>query len=418
MLDKTDFEYVPGSCTVLGNNGTHNLNQSINTGTGAAGFGSQLTATSDHLPVFCDFKWGQTPPKFDQSFSIDSVSTSFVRQSGPVGGASGTNDMEVEGSSNGNFAAFGVVDFDLNGTLSASGNVELVDNIALTLIQDNEFFTDGGAYSVFVTSAAAASVPIDGSIQYQPGQNGLACVPASISTGAEKVATYAGVHEVSGNALPDGTPDPIALYGAPIIDAIAEAIESDSNLRLILVPDQSTTAATFTGFTSGFGAPSLSADITVDDGLVDVLPQTINITNGNQGTGFIGGTDQSDDERIEYFAAAPQSDTTPLLIAFNTTLPTTTPQQLVITIEANSNVPNLEFVVQQFNFSTGLWSDIDTADAQLNDTTYTFQVPSEDLADFNAGGFIITRVGWRAHAPTLLFPWKTNIDLFKWSVGE
>ena len=118
LMDGENTEYVRGSCTVLGNNSTHNLNQSINTGTGTVGFATEIVATSDHLPVFCDFRWGQTAQQFNQAISVDAVSTNFVRSNGPVGGASGTNDMEVEGSANGTFASFGVIDFDLSGQIA------------------------------------------------------------------------------------------------------------------------------------------------------------------------------------------------------------------------------------------------------------------------------------------------------------
>ena len=171
-----------------------------------------MIATSDHLPVICEFRWGQTAPTFNAEIAVDAISSNFVRPSGPVGGAGGTNDLEVEGSSNGTFASFGVIDFDLGDVLDGPGKVAMVDNIALNLVQDNEFFTDGGPFSIYVADAAAVSVPIDGSISYQVGQNGINSVPAILSSGAVKVATFAGVHEADGSLLPDGT---CLLYTSP-----------------------------------------------------------------------------------------------------------------------------------------------------------------------------------------------------------
>ena len=56
FFDSAGLDYNEGSFTVFGNNGTHQLNQSITTGTGASPqVLSALTRTSDHLPVFSDF---------------------------------------------------------------------------------------------------------------------------------------------------------------------------------------------------------------------------------------------------------------------------------------------------------------------------------------------------------------------------
>ena len=419
MMDGENFEYVKGSCRVLGNNSTHNLNQSINTGTGTAGFGTELVATSDHLPVFCDFKWGQTAENFDQSISIDAVSTNYVRPGGPVGGADGTNNMEIEGSSNGAFAGFGVVDFDLSGQIKSGLGIAATDNIALTLIQDNEFFTDSGPFSVYLASDAAAKLPIDGSIQYQTGQNGIDSVPAVLATGAIKIATYAGVHDNGATLLPDGTTDNVSLFGSEIQSGIIDALVSNGNLRLLLVPDHPGAAVTFTGFASALGSPSLSADILTDDGTIDVLPNSISISNGKQGNGIIGATDESDDSRIEYFAAPVTDSQQPnVQLIFNGTLPVSDPQSLTVVIEARANSANLQLIVEQFNFATSTWDVVDSADAELSDATYSLTVKG-NLSDYVGGGnLILTRAGWIPNGPVFMFPWRVDVDLFNWSIQE
>jgi endonuclease/exonuclease/phosphatase family metal-dependent hydrolase len=56
FFDSQGIDFVDGSFTVFGNNGTHDLNQPITTGTGASSpLLSALSRTSDHLPVFSDF---------------------------------------------------------------------------------------------------------------------------------------------------------------------------------------------------------------------------------------------------------------------------------------------------------------------------------------------------------------------------
>lgn len=56
LLDSIGLDYIEGSYTVLGNNGTHQLNGSILTGTGAdLDTLTALTEFSDHLPVFATY---------------------------------------------------------------------------------------------------------------------------------------------------------------------------------------------------------------------------------------------------------------------------------------------------------------------------------------------------------------------------
>ncbi len=56
MLDGTGIDYIANSYRVFGNNGTHALNSTVDSGTGATS--AVLTAlenASDHLPIVADF---------------------------------------------------------------------------------------------------------------------------------------------------------------------------------------------------------------------------------------------------------------------------------------------------------------------------------------------------------------------------
>jgi hypothetical protein len=68
FLDGKGLEYASGSYHVFGNNGTHTLNNSISTGSGASP--TVLTAledASDHLPIVADYR---IPESLCVSFSI------------------------------------------------------------------------------------------------------------------------------------------------------------------------------------------------------------------------------------------------------------------------------------------------------------------------------------------------------------
>ena len=418
VVDGANFEYVKGSCTVLGNNATHNLNQSINTGTGTTGFGTQLVNFSDHLPVICDFKYGQVQPEFTSSLDVQASATHFVRQSGPVGGGAGTTDFEIEGSSNGTFASFGVMDFDLSGDI-AKGNVELADNVVLNLLQDNEFFTDGGSVDVYLASPSAVRIPIDSAIQYQSGQNGLASVPASLSSGAVKLATYASVHELNGNDLPDGTEDPVGLFGAEINSAIADAISNGATVRLLVVPTIASTASTYTGFSSAIGSPSLSVDLVVDDGTTDVAANDFSLENGTLDGGIESDFDNSDDNLIRFLAdSVTEPEDSPVQILFSGNFSGLSPASLTISIESFVNSPNLELSVESFNFTSGQFELIGAIDESTQESVKEIVANGDVMRFVGTGNLVLTRVKWAPRSPVLFFPWRVSVDQFKWTVGQ
>lgn len=62
LNDGIGLDYVDGSYGVLGNNGTHDLNGSITTGTGASeDVLLALTLASDHLPIYSTFEFNPVP---------------------------------------------------------------------------------------------------------------------------------------------------------------------------------------------------------------------------------------------------------------------------------------------------------------------------------------------------------------------
>ncbi len=260
FMDQRGIEFNPASLTTFGNNGTHALNSNIMTGSGASSVQDSLVAISDHLPVFADFDWGVVRSIPDTMMMDEAANNYTVRQTGPVTGGNGTSLFQVEGSSNGNFSSFGVIDFDMSGVLAVETIASRIEEISLGLLQDNESFTRDGPVSVYVTSAAAAGVTINSSIQFQSGNNRIDCVPAILSNGAELAATYPAVHHSpTGSDLPDGTNDEVVLNRDAIRTAMLNALNNDGSFRLIVVPDHASTTATYAGNTNGsFSGPTIT----------------------------------------------------------------------------------------------------------------------------------------------------------------
>ena len=69
MLDDTGLDYITDSYRVFGNNGTHTLNSTVDTGTGAASnVLAALASASDHLPIVADYIVIPEPSSFFLTF--------------------------------------------------------------------------------------------------------------------------------------------------------------------------------------------------------------------------------------------------------------------------------------------------------------------------------------------------------------
>jgi endonuclease/exonuclease/phosphatase family metal-dependent hydrolase len=154
FLDGEGLSYIPGSYHAFGNNGTHTINESINTGTGAApSVLAALMANSDHLPVVADY---QLPAKMMASLAAVPMT---VMQGATVG-----IDVFVENIAN-VVASSGADELDYTisvaGSLlgSASGSI-----LALAGVDTKQIFLDTstaglrtGMVTVATQSQAAAN---------------------------------------------------------------------------------------------------------------------------------------------------------------------------------------------------------------------------------------------------------------------
>lgn len=416
-LDDTGFEYIPGSVSVLGNNGTHTLNGGLMSGTGAAAIQNVLVGYSDHLPVFADFQYGvsQTTPPLMLNIETDANYT--VQPGGPRTGSSGTSFVNIEGDGNGNFASFAVLDFDLAPVLTDEV-ADRLKNAGLTLEQANAGFSQDGPYSVYVAGAAATNVVIDSSIQYQSGNNGLDSLPASLRQGAMKLTTFPGVHRTtSGGLLPDGTVDVVGLYGEAIEMAILEAINSDGILRLLIVPDHDSTAATFSGNTNtSWMGPVLFGDFGIVTEAI-VIATTFDVTQGVFAMGGLAELAQSDnmDLSVRRSNTDIQSRTE---LELSATSPSANPTSLSISYEGSVFARTaVNQTIELFNYDSGAWDQIDSRKATRFIDSVVIAPTGGDLSRFVEDGSLIirARVSHQSDGnPRQQF--TSNHDQFSWTI--
>ena len=249
LYDDSDMEFTEGSQTIMGNNGSHLLGNSLTTGNGDLAIQSSLASFSDHLPLITDYQFNVVDDPVNDFYVRFATASYIVQPSGPRTDAGGSQFFNIEGDGNGQFASFGVLDFELSGELNDLETMFHTEDFAIVLAQANAGFTQNGPYSVYLCSPTATAFPIDSSIQYQTGFNGIACVPSILANGASRIATYPGIHR-----FPDGSLYPyrsgvqIECRGDQIGNAIKDAANQNGSIRFLLVPLTDATACTFAGF--------------------------------------------------------------------------------------------------------------------------------------------------------------------------
>ena len=418
-MDDVGFEYVRGSLSVLGNNGTHTLNGAITSGNGAIAVQGNLLDFSDHLPVFADYRYGAMNEATDSILNVVALANFTVQPAGPRPGTTGTSFLNIEGDGNGNFASFGVIEFDFNGVIAEGVTAENLKDVGLELLQSNAGFSRNGPYSVYVTSAAAALIPIDADISYQVGNNGIACVPASLANNAIFVTKYPGVHYTpSGSLLPDGTIDDVAFYGPAFETSLLDAINAGGVLRLLIVPEQDDTAATFAGNTNSvWSGPTIFGDYSMraSEPMI-VVGETFSVTRGNFVSGNITSLAASDniDLSVNRSSADIQSRTE---LEIQGTSPFEVPSELEITLEGSVFARSVVTQrIELFDYVLGTWEQVDLRDASRFSDSVVNVSPTGDVSRFveSKTRAIAARIRFQSLNPRQQF--SSNTDLFQWTI--
>ncbi|MBX3095333.1 MAG: PEP-CTERM sorting domain-containing protein [Fimbriimonadaceae bacterium] len=178
------------------------------------------------------------------STPFEAFDNATVRPTGPRTGSSGRAFMNIEGSANGDFASFGVADFD-GSMIDFGGNqVDVITGITITLTQSNAGFTLDGPLSFFVTSNLR-SIADGADIIYDfpnGGENGIGDQLNPIEflgSGTFTEVATGEVDEYTFNSLSAGAS---AMLTAMYL--------GDSNVRIVIAPDDPTTAATYAGYSN------------------------------------------------------------------------------------------------------------------------------------------------------------------------
>src|SRR5581483_7968084 len=115
-------------------------------------------------------------------YAVLAFDNATVQPGGPRPFSNGKNFFNMEGSSSGNFASFGVADFNSVNLADSSGNLIVnpptgLNTITITLSQANAAFTTGGALNFYLAEDTTTSIqPNDAAVLFDtndPNGEGL-----------------------------------------------------------------------------------------------------------------------------------------------------------------------------------------------------------------------------------------------------
>ncbi|MGE0859425.1 MAG: PEP-CTERM sorting domain-containing protein [Gammaproteobacteria bacterium] len=193
------------------------------------------------------------------SANIEAFDIATVQPGGPRAGSSGKAFFNIEGSSNGSFASYGVARFDLTATKSA-WDLEFgpggwrIDNVTLGLTQSNAAFSGAGAVGVRHSN--------DDNVGIQPGSS-----PLRYANLASDFADLAPLLDYNFAPIATGSLESHVLYQRGAVNAAGAAqlladLLSDTTLTLVLVDLDASVAATYAGATNfTLAGPSLALNV-------------------------------------------------------------------------------------------------------------------------------------------------------------
>lgn len=171
-----------------------------------------------------------------------------IQPAGPRSGTSGKAFFNVESTSNGDFASYGVLDFDGSGLIldPAAGDIY---RVIVTLTESNAGFTTPGTVNFWLSE--------DNSVDIQPGTSPLVFDPTQSPNGVA-AGDLAPMHFLgAGDFLGDdsSTNGRATAYGFDVNSTVTALLNSavgvgGGNIRIVVTPGDELVAATWAGATN------------------------------------------------------------------------------------------------------------------------------------------------------------------------
>lgn len=185
-----------------------------------------------------------------QFFSTTGAATdnATIQPGGPRTGSSGKAFFNVESIPNGNFASYGVLDFD-GSALTLDPAAGDIYRVIVTLTESNAGFTTPGSVNFWLTEDTTADIqPGTSSLVFDPGQ-----VPNGVAPGDLAPLHFLGTGAFTGDdSSTNGNPN---IYSFDVDSAVTAILNGSvgaggGNIRIVVTPGDDVVAATWAGATN------------------------------------------------------------------------------------------------------------------------------------------------------------------------
>jgi glucose/arabinose dehydrogenase len=150
-----------------------------------------------------------------------------------------------------------------------------------------------------------------------------------------------------------------------------------------------------------------------------VAPNSAFLVTGSWTSGRLEDLEESDDVRITLrpgLVVHGANDATLLEALGNS--PTATPSKLAFSVECQCTSPAIQLSVSLFDFSLNQFVKVAASGIGRSDTTLTTEVHGNLSRFVGPESTLKARLGYRAVAPVLTYPWLVRVDLAGWRVSR
>jgi hypothetical protein len=190
-----------------------------------------------------------------------------IQPNGPRPFSNGKNYFNMEGSSNNNFASFGVADFNSSVLVNGSGSTVPspptgVNGISITLTQANASFTNTGNLNFYLVEDTTTSIqPADAAVLFDPtdpngeGLNGQLAPVHFLGSGTFTQSDNGTMDVYSFPSDPTVGLDPalvayvLSVFQIPVVTN-PDGSTTGGTFRVVITPADPTVAATYAGFSN------------------------------------------------------------------------------------------------------------------------------------------------------------------------
>ncbi len=148
-----------------------------------------------------------------------------------------------------------------------------------------------------------------------------------------------------------------------------------------------------------------------------VAPTSFNMFRGSVFSGNLASLQNSDNDRLVMRPGVTLGTSQPpIQVILNATAPTASPDGFSFSLESSASFGNAQQKISLYNFTTGLYEELDVRLAKTTDDTVTVTVRTNPSRFIEPGTLAIRAlVSFRAVGPSLSFPWSGRIDKVWWN---